>query len=356
MILTEETIERSISQQRAFAFWILLCAFLVFCMVVLGGATRLSGSGLSMVDWSLVNDLLPPITLEDWQQRFLRYKQFPEFKLVYPDMNLHDFKQIFWLEYLHRLLGRIMALIFLLPLLWFGWRRLISRPAMARLTLVFALGALQAAAGWYMVKSGLVDSPHVSHFRLTIHLGLAVLLYTTLLWAGLKELPSLRNTNFSSSKSLTLVSSVLCVLVIIMILLGGLVAGTHAGHIYPTFPKMGDDWIAPTVYATKPLLYDILNNPATIQLHHRFLAVILAIAIPITAAIALLNDEGHPYWRRSWKILVAVVLGQFALGVMTLIHQAPPRLSLAHQTGAMLLLTFALICCHLCWQVKNEQS
>jgi len=354
MTLTANNIKRSIKQQRAFAFWLLLCASLVFCMIVLGGATRLTGSGLSMVDWSLVNDLLPPFTPEAWQQRFLRYQQFPEFQLVYPDMNLHGFKKIFWLEYLHRLLGRIMALAFLLPLLWFGWQHLISRRAMIGLILIFGLGVLQAAVGWYMVKSGLVEAPYVSHLRLTTHLGLAVLLFTALLWMGLEELPVIRTRKLHSTKALTVISSTLCVLVIGMILLGALVAGTHAGNIYTTFPTMGDHWIAPTVYASKPLLYDILNNPVTIQFHHRLLAVVLVATILITATVVLRSAKTHPLLRRNWTILLGVVLGQFALGVTTLVNHAPPLLSLAHQTGAMVLLTSTLTCCHLCWQGQKS--
>ena len=223
------------AHNRAVAAWLLVCCALVFAIVVVGGVTRLTHSGLSIVEWQPIVGALPPLDEPGWQETFGKYKQTPEYRLVNPGMSLGGFKSIFWWEYVHRLLGRLTGAVFFLPLLWFALRGKVPRALAWKLAAVLALGASQGALGWYMVQSGLVDDPRVSQYRLTAHLGIAFLIYAAMLWIAFDLLFSRAGSDFHRLRRFAFA---LAALIFAMVLSGGLVAGIRAGLAYNTFPLM----------------------------------------------------------------------------------------------------------------------
>ena len=257
------------------AWWLLACCALVFAIVVVGGITRLTHSGLSIVQWQPVSGVIPPLNDAEWQAEFTRYQASPEYRLRNFDMTLAGFKAIFWWEYGHRLLGRAIGVAFLLPFLWFLARRAISAPIAWRLAGIFALGGLQGALGWLMVKSGLVDDPRVSSVRLAAHLGTAFLIYAAMLWLALglatgfqRRAPPHRAGRHAC---------VLAAMVFVMVLTGALVAGIHAGSAYNTLPTMNGDWIPPGSLLIDPWWMNFVCNMHAVQLDHRLIAYAIAI-------------------------------------------------------------------------------
>ena len=267
-------------QNRRIARWLFICCALVFAMVVLGGATRLTGSGLSMVDWRPATGWLPPLGDAAWAEEFAKYQTSPQYQKTNSHMNVHDFKGIFWLEYLHRLLGRIIGLAFLLPFLYFAVRGYIGKRELPKYGLMFVLGGLQGVLGWYMVKSGLVDNPAVSQYRLTAHLLAAFLIYAFMFWVALSRLYPAEgfevHRRFRRMAALT-------ALIVLTIVSGGFVAGLKAGKLYNTFPKMGDDWLPPGMFALEPAWRNFFDNIATVQFDHRVLAISTFILIVLYA-------------------------------------------------------------------------
>jgi len=323
---------------RAVAVWLLVCCALVFAMVVVGGITRLTHSGLSIVEWQPLIGAIPPLDAAQWEETFAKYRLTPEFRLRNHDMTLEGFKAIFWWEYFHRLLGRIAGAVFLLPFLYFLWRRSLS-PALAwKLAGIFALGGLQGALGWYMVKSGLVDDPRVSSVRLAAHLGLAFLIYAGLLWIALGLLRPARAQRAAHMPT----ARILVALVFAMVLSGALVAGIRAGFAYNTFPLMNGHWIPPEILMIEPWWKNFVYNMATVQLVHRM----LAFAIAIGAVIAWWRvhaDRAAPLAACRWtQLLLAVVVLQIAAGIATLLLRVPVPLAALHQAGAVLLFTCAI--------------
>jgi len=337
---------RSVWERRIAAWLIAVCA-LAFAIVVLGGVTRLTRSGLSIVEWQPIVGTLPPLTSADWEAHFLKYQQTPEYRQVNPGMDLEGFKGIFWLEYFHRLLGRLIGIAFFAPLLYFLWRRALTRRLTLRLGGIFLLGAAQGALGWYMVASGLVDDPRVSHFRLTAHLGLAFAIYAAMLWIALDllrgaparaaapaRLPRLRRLAWAVTG-----------VVIAMVLTGGLVAGIRAGHAYNTFPLMNGSWVPPEILMIEPWYLNFFNNMATVQFDHRLGAWLLALAVPwlwFEAGRAGLTGRA----RVLAHFLLAALAAQIALGIATLLHAVPVALAAAHQGGALVVFTVALALNH----------
>ncbi len=326
---------------RTVAKWLLICCTLVFAMVILGGVTRLTGSGLSMVDWRPVTGFLPPMSADVWQATFEAYQQSPEFQEKNSYMTVADFKGIFWLEYLHRLLGRTIGLVFLLPFLYFVWRGYVQKNEWPKYALMFVLGGLQGVLGWYMVKSGLVDNPEVSQYRLTAHLVAAFMIYTYMLWVALSLLrddSAPRHPWYGKTLALTALISV-------TIISGGFVAGLKAGKMYNTFPMMNENWIPPGMFALEPWWRNFFDNGATAQFDHRVLAIATFIIIVI-------------YWLKIRKTTLATRIGkgvnallhtavlQVVLGISTLLLVVPIALAAAHQAVAMLLFTVALFLCH----------
>ncbi|MDJ0948584.1 MAG: COX15/CtaA family protein [Alphaproteobacteria bacterium] len=324
---------------RTIAVWLLAMCALVYAMVVLGGVTRLTQSGLSMVEWRPLLGWLPPMSEEAWQAVFEKYQQFPEYQNKNLGMTLAGFKGIFWLEYLHRLLGRLIGLAFLLPFLWFWLRGQIRRGLWLKLLLAFVLGGLQGLMGWYMVKSGLVDRPDVSQYRLTAHLGLAVLIYAYLFWLALDLIgrpeagapAGMRRAVFAVTGLVTLT-----------FLSGGFVAGLDAGFIYNSFPLM-DGGLVPAGY------WDMgraspFEDIETVQFNHRWLAK-LTLAAVLALWIWGRRFAPSPRARLALDLLLWIGLAQFALGVATLLSVVAIPLAALHQAGALALFTAALWLC-----------
>jgi len=330
----------------AIAVWLIACCAVIFGMIILGGVTRLTGSGLSMVDWAPIMGVLPPLNHVEWQEVFLRYQQFPEYQLKNYGMSLNEFKSIFWFEYGHRLLGRFIGVIFLLPFLYFLFRGKIEKSLTPKLIFMFILGGLQGLMGWYMVKSGLVNDPYVSQYRLTAHLGLAVLIYSYMLWVALSLLfPKEREKYISGRSTLAWMSLMITGLIIITILSGGLVAGTRAGHAFNTFPLMNGQLIPSGLFDVTPIWRNFFENIITVQFDHRVLALLLFLLISIL-------------WYKSGKIkmhtlavtgrhlLLAALVLQITLGISTLLLVVPVALAASHQAGAIILLTASIFYSH----------
>ncbi|RLA05050.1 MAG: heme A synthase, partial [Gammaproteobacteria bacterium] len=250
---------------QAISWWLLTCLALIFAMVILGGVTRLTGSGLSMVNWHPIHGSIPPLNSEQWQQEFGNYQQSPEFQKINRDMNVDEFKSIFWFEYSHRMLGRLIGLVFLLPFLYFWWRKKIPQGLTPRLFIMFGLGGLQGLLGWYMVKSGLVSNPHVSQYRLTAHLLSAILIYGFILWTILDLNQSRRYQALKDStvKNWRNISLALTSLVLLTVVSGGFVAGLKAGLIFNSFPLMGGQWIPEGIAALSPWYLNLFENMVT---------------------------------------------------------------------------------------------
>ncbi len=331
--------------RRQIAAWLLICCALVFAMVVVGGVTRLTHSGLSIVEWQPLVGTLPPLNEEAWQETFDKYKQTPEYRLVNSNMTLDGFKGIFWWEYFHRLLGRAIGLAFFLPLLYFIARKYIDRPLAWRLGGIFLLGGLQGAMGWYMVQSGLVDNPRVSQLRLAAHLGLAFLIYAAMFWQALDLLWPRRAQAVAALQNAWRQASALTVLIFVMSLSGALVAGTRAGRVYNTFPKMNEHWVPPEIFALEPWYSNFFNNMATVQFDHRLIAWLLAFLVPWFCWRARQLPLSTAA-RMSLHMLLTVLVLQIVLGITTLLAAVPVALGAAHQGGALLLLTAMLAVAH----------
>ena len=316
----------TLRERKAIAAWLFLCAFLVFAIVLVGGVTRLTRSGLSIVEWQPLVGALPPLSDADWQALFAKYRETPEFRLVNFGMTLDGFKSIFWWEYAHRLLARAIGVVFLLPLLWWQLTRHLDRRLAAQLWAIFALGAAQGAMGWLMVKSGLVDDPRVSHLRLSAHLALALAVFCAELWLALQLL-------FPNARRETRLLA-LPVLVFCMALSGAMVAGLRAGYAYNTFPLMNGHLVPPEVLLLEPWWLNFTNNMATVQLVHRAFFWLLALVVALV------------WWRYrhlpAANALAALFIAQASLGIGTLLLRVPVALGAAHQAGAVLLLAAAL--------------
>ncbi len=329
------------NHDRQVATWLLICCALVFMMVVLGGVTRLTGSGLSMAEWRPIMGAVPPMNDAEWQRVFEIYQQTPEFKLVNSHMDVNAFKGIFWLEYLHRLLGRLIGIAFAVPLVFFAVRGAIKPRQLPWYLFLLALGGAQAVIGKIMVASGQVDAPQVSHFKLTAHLGAAFLVYALMLWSALnlifKPSGDANHRGYSWTVALT-------VLISVTILSGGLVAGLDAGQIYNTFPMMGEGLLPPGLMALEPAWRNPFFNLTTVQFDHRVLAM-TTLLLTVVAWLRLGPDL--PARARPARHALLVTIGlQVSLGILTLLYAVPTALAAAHQAVAVVLLTIALYLVH----------
>jgi cytochrome c oxidase assembly protein subunit 15 len=327
---------------RSVGIWLLACAAAVLIMVVLGGVTRLTHSGLSITQWQPLAGVLPPLDDAGWTAEFERYQQFPEYQQVNRGMSLAGFKSIYWFEYAHRLLGRLIGVVFLLPLLYFLAKGYVRRALAPKLVVVFLLGAAQGAMGWFMVKSGLVDMPRVSHFRLTAHLALAVMIYGYMLWIAFGLLQP--TVSVPAAGRLSMHARAIAALLFVMILTGGLVAGTRAGLLFGTFPLMGDSFVPAGLYAAS-FWTAATQDPVTIQFNHRLLAYVL-VALVLWFGIRARGEDLAPGARRGVHALIALVALQVALGICTILYRVPVELAAAHQGVAMLLFGSALYVSH----------
>jgi len=334
------------NSRRSIAIWLLVCCAAIYVMVVLGGVTRLTGSGLSMVKWEPVIGVFPPMSQSEWEEVFLLYQQYPEFKLKNSHMDIGDFKSIFWLEYFHRLLGRLIGVVFLLPLVYFLITRKIQKSMVPKLAFIFLLGGLQGLLGWYMVKSGLAQDPHVSQYRLTAHLGFAFIIYAFIFWTALDLLfVRERQAVFQSHSGLSRFSFFVTGCIFITILSGGFVAGLKAGLAYNTFPLMNGQLIPDGLSTMDPQWKNFFENVTTVQFDHRLLATCLVVLVPIYWFYAQ-QKQLTSGTRIASHLLLIVLLVQVALGISTLLLHVPVSLTATHQGGALALFTLALYLSH----------
>lgn len=327
------------------AAWLLLCCGMIFAMVILGGVTRLTGSGLSMVEWNPIFGIVPPVGEQAWEEVFSKYRASPEYLHINTGMDLEGFKKIYWFEYAHRVLGRSIGMVFLLPFLYFLYRRMLNRRMALRLGAAFLLGGLQGLLGWYMVKSGLVDQPHVSQYRLTAHLALALLIYGWLLWLLFDLVLPPPDDNDRTASALRPLSRALLGLVSITIVSGGFVAGLKAGLAYNTFPKMGDQWLPPAGWMLQPGWRNLFENIATVQFNHRLLAALTFFSILALWLYAQVTKPGKAL-RYPLHLLMLAAIIQVSLGISTLLLHVPTGLAATHQAGALVLLSAALFLNH----------
>lgn len=332
--------------ERAIGWWLLSCAAMVFAMIVIGGVTRLTESGLSIVEWQPLIGALPPLTEADWQALFGKYQQSPEYQQVNFGMTLGEFKNIFWLEYIHRLWGRVIGVVFALPALVFFTRGALRGALRWQVPALFLLGGAQGALGWFMVASGLVDDPRVSPYRLAAHLMLAVALYGWLLWLALDRLrPQDGWTAPPRARRLRGAADGLAALVVLTILSGAFVAGLDAGLTYNSFPLMDGRFVPAGYGMLEPWWRNLFENIPSVQFNHRWLAMTTALLIVVFCLIAR-NRELPRAVRRSIDGWLLMALLQPALGVATLLLVVPVWLGALHQAGAVALFTFALATRH----------
>ncbi len=330
--------ERAARSRSLIAGWLLLVAVTVAVMVMLGGATRLTHSGLSMVQWQPLMGVLPPLTEGAWRAVFELYKAYPEFQKINQGMTLVEFKSIFYFEYAHRMLGRFIGLEFALPFIWFLLTGRIERGRRLALFGLFCLGGVQGIIGWWMVKSGLVNQPDVSHYRLTVHLGVAVLILGGLLWAALDLM--IRGTK-AAAPGLRQGANCLLGIIFLQILTGGLVAGLNAGFIYNSFPMMNQYWFPPELWDLSPFWVNMLENVVTVQFDHRIGAYVCVI---LTSWLwwRCRSSNLSPNARTALNLVVGAMFLQFALGIATLLWVVPVPIAVLHQGGALLLFAAAI--------------
>ncbi len=334
------------THRKSIAIWLLICCVSVFAMTILGGVTRLTGSGLSMVEWEPIMGILPPFTQGEWENTFSLYQQFPEYKLKNQTMSLGEFKSIFWFEYAHRLLGRSIGLIFFFPFVFFLVRGKVDRALAPKLVSMLILGGLQGLMGWYMVKSGLVNDPHVSQYRLTAHLALAIIIFSYMFWVALDLLyPTIDETTKHRNSGFARLSIVVTSIIFITAMSGGFVAGTHAGRAFNTFPLMDGKWIPDGLLLLSPTWLNFFENIITIQFDHRVLATLLFLLIPFLWWITRKSPQ-EPRLHTALHLLLAALVLQISLGISTLLLVVPIALAAAHQAGAIVLLTVSLFVSH----------
>jgi len=334
-------ISANTTRYRAVSMWLLAVAALIALMVLVGGATRLTESGLSIVEWKPVTGALPPLTEAQWTQAFEGYKAIPQYRELNAGMTLGDFKSIFWWEWSHRLLGRFIGVAYLLPFLYFLWRGGLSGELKRRLWLIFGLGGLQGAVGWWMVASGLSERVEVSQYRLATHLVLALLIFAAIVWT-LRRLTE--RAPAVAAIRLKITSAVLLVLTFVQLYFGALVAGLRAGRVYNTWPDIDGGFIpsADRLWFETPWWRNLFDNTLTVQFEHRMTAYLL-FALALAHAIdAVRSRADRGVIAGAWWLVAAITV-QATLGILTLLNQAPIDLALTHQAVAIVVLTLAVL-------------
>jgi cytochrome c oxidase assembly protein subunit 15 len=326
-------------ENKSVIIWLLSGCFLIFLMVVVGGITRLTNSGLSMTDWHLVTDTLPPLSEAKWQEAFEKYKQFPEYQKIniHNDFSLSDYKFIYFWEWFHRFIGRILGFVFIIPFVYFLIKKKIDKETLKKSYILLGMGAFQGFLGWFMVKSGLVNDPDVSHFRLALHLTFAFITFAYTLWVALDLIyPEKKKIE----KSLRTIARVALAFLLLQIIYGGFVAGLNAGLIHNHWPLMSDgQFIHDSVFLEqKNLLLSFTEGKSGVQFVHRTLAyfVVGMIILLYFKSMNFTLDKGQT---KGIKLLLLLVFVQFGLGVLTLLYGVPLWLGLTHQISAFFLLT-----------------
>src|ERR1035437_2637220 len=332
---------------RSIIIWLLAGCFLIYAMVVLGGITRLTHSGLSMVEWNMIVGSMPPVSDADWQVPFEKYKQSPEYQIINNQFSLEEFKSIYWWEFIHRMLGRIIGVVFLIPFFYFLIKKKFDKHLFRKMLVLLLLGALQGVLGWYMVKSGLQKEPHVSHYRLAAHLISAFTVFGFTFWYALDLLyPTITENNSSpENKKIKQWAIIMFSSIVLQITYGAFVAGLKAGLFYNTFPKMGDQFFPDTLIPFEPFWKNFFENPITVQFLHRYLAYFVLIIVLFvwkkTRKIELTSLQ-----RKASNFMLGVVFAQFLLGIITLLFAVPVTMGVLHQTGAFVLFASSLFFMH----------
>ncbi len=330
------------AKDRAVRIWLLAVAALVLAMIAVGGATRLTDSGLSITEWRPILGAIPPLDQSHWQEAFEKYKQIPEYDLVNKGMTLEAFKVIYWWEWSHRFLGRIIGLAFAVPLFVFWWRGMLRDGALPKYLGVLALGGLQGAAGWYMVSSGLVDRIDVSQYRLALHLSIAFLILGALVWLAMELAPRGDLVREPSLKPVSLrIAAVVVGLVFLQVALGAFVAGLKAGLHFNTWPLMNGAVIPEGLFDKTPWIANFFENETTVQFNHR-LAAYIVVALGLMHMMAVLKRAESNQIRNSAMLLGGGLIAQMVLGIVTLLHAVPISLGVAHQSLAAVVLAIAV--------------
>ena len=322
------------------SYWILLITFLVAAMIVIGGLTRLTDSGLSITNWNLFTGILPPTNLEKWQYLFSLYKQIPEYKLLNSSMTLNEFKVIFWWEYMHRLLGRLVGLFFLIPLIYFSFKKLLNYKELFYFYFIFLLICVQGFIGWYMVQSGLSERTDVSHYRLSLHLSIAFIIFCLLVLSFLR----LNNNTFlEKRKSLPInLPYIFIFLVLFEIALGAFVSGLDAGQIYQTWPFMNGNYFPDDSKINDFLNLEFLNSPSIVQFLHRNIAYFILIIFSFILFF-IYRDNSFNYLKKSTLLVLFALLLQIFSGILTVLSGAKIYIASLHQIGSIFLITSSLI-------------
>lgn len=329
---------------RSIIIWLAAVYILIACIVMVGGITRLTRSGLSIVEWKPFTGVVPPLTEEAWNQEFEKYKKYPEYQKLNKGMTLSEFKFIFFWEFTHRLLGRLVGFVFLIPFLFFYYKKRLQGELLRKIGFAFILGGLQGFMGWYMVSSGLSSMPRVSHYRLAAHLLLAIFIMMYILWIGLGVYFAEKRPDWRESKTannLARFSWAITALVIFQILYGAFTAGLRAGYIFNTFPLMGTQWVPDGMAQQMPGWINLFENIITVQFIHRYLGWVVLFSVILFFFYSRRFSLGSLQRKGIQALFVAVSI-QFLLGVFTILFLVPVSLGVIHQVGAVLLLSLAV--------------
>lgn len=328
-------------------YWLITCCCMVFLMVLIGGLTRLSNSGLSMVEWKIFSGIFPPFNTNDWFELFDKYKQYPEYKLINQNLSLGEFKFIFWIEYFHRIWGRLIFLFFSIPLIIFLTKKYIPKKLEKHFFIIVTLILLQGFVGWYMVKSGLVDNPNVSHYRLAIHLIIAFIIYGYMLFLTLTINDLVyKKDETTQNKNFFILNSLLIFLILVTVFSGGMVAGLDAGLVYNTFPLMGETFIPNELFNLNPIYLNFFENPVTVQFDHRFLGTTIFILV-FTIWFYSRKIKLSKKIKIKINFLLFTVFFQTVLGIATLLSYVAMSIALTHQLGALIVYSVSI------WTLKS---
>jgi heme a synthase len=338
ILFTTALVDRERRNRALVRWWLYFVCLLVFAMIVVGGATRLTDSGLSITEWKPIHGIIPPLNHQEWMEEFEKYRQIPEYQQINKGMSLLQFQFIYWWEWAHRFLGRIVGVVFLVPLvaLWATGR--IENRLKPRLLFLLFLGGLQGFVGWWMVSSGLVDRVDVSQYRLAVHLTLACVIFAYGLWIARGLAP---HSATHAGPALSLMAPVVTIFLLFQIFLGALVAGLDAGLAFNDWPTMDGAVVPDGLLLLEPVWRNFFENPKTVQFVHRIGAYLLVLLIVVQWLIARVSDAPAPVRLRT-AIMVWLALAQASLGIVTLVLQVPLPLALAHQAGAAIMLAFAV--------------